>query len=61
MILKLHPDLLAHVQERAEAEYCSAAEYVRRLIIADKRATSSEGEDSKPRKIVTQFGVTERQ
>lgn len=37
LVLKLHPDLKAHVDARAAEEYCSAAEYIRRLVIADMR------------------------
>ena len=38
MMLKLHPDLKAWVDKQAENDYCTAAEYIRRLIIADMRA-----------------------
>jgi hypothetical protein len=37
MMLKLHPDLMAHVQKVAANEYITMAETVRRLIIADMR------------------------
>lgn len=38
LAFKLHPDLLAHVHDQAERHYCSPAQYVRQLIIADKLA-----------------------
>jgi hypothetical protein len=36
--IKLHPDLKAHVEMRASENYCSTAEFIRQLVIADKRA-----------------------
>lgn len=42
MMLKLHPDQMAHVVEASEANYQSAAEYVRQLILADMRAEEVE-------------------
>jgi hypothetical protein len=35
MILKLHPDLWQHVDTMSQGSYCTAAEYVRRLIVSD--------------------------
>jgi len=37
LALKLHPDLLAWVKERAADEYCTDQEIVRRLILEDMR------------------------
>lgn len=37
VILKLHPTLKAHVANQAEQEFCTVAEYLRRLIIVDMR------------------------
>lgn len=37
MMLKLHPDLLAHVRQQAEASYQSPAEYIRQLILTDMK------------------------
>lgn len=39
--VKLHPELAAHVRERAAANYQSPSEYIRSLIVADKRSESS--------------------
>lgn len=38
VMLKLHPDLKTWVEERAEENYCTQSEYIRRLIIADRLA-----------------------
>ena len=35
--LRLHPELVAHLEVQAQAHYCSVSEYVRQLIIDDKR------------------------
>lgn len=35
--IKLHPDLLAFVQEEADRRYQSQAEFIRSLIVAEKR------------------------
>ena len=37
VMLKRHPDLKAHAERVAAADYCTVAEYIRRLIIADMR------------------------
>lgn len=34
--VRLHPDLVAYVDAQAEQRYCSRAEYIRQLIVADK-------------------------
>lgn len=41
IMVKLHPDLKAHIDRQAGANYCSTSEYVRRLIVADMRATEA--------------------
>lgn len=38
LMLKMHPDLKSWVDAQAQADYTTSAEYIRRLIIADKRA-----------------------
>jgi hypothetical protein len=43
VLIKLHPDLKAHIEQQAEANYCSTSEYVRRLIILDIQAQDSDG------------------
>ena len=43
MMLKLHPDLKKHVEDMARDNYCSAAEYIRRLIVTDKKERADEG------------------
>jgi len=35
--IKMHPELLAHVRDQSVASFCSVAEYIRQLIVADKR------------------------
>lgn len=37
VILKLHPDLKTHLEQKAKDDYCTLAEYLRRLIIQDMR------------------------
>jgi hypothetical protein len=37
VLIKLHPDLFEYLVAEAEAGYVSVPEYVRQLIIADKR------------------------
>lgn len=34
--LKVHPDLMTHLQWQADRHYCSEAEFIRQLIVADK-------------------------
>lgn len=42
IMVKLHPDLKAHVETEAARGYCTVAEYVRQLIITDMRSTPKE-------------------
>jgi hypothetical protein len=42
VLLKLHPDLKSWVEARSAVHYCSQAEYIRRLIIADRIAFHGE-------------------
>jgi hypothetical protein len=37
VLLKMHPALKTHVEQAAGREYCTVAEYLRRLVIADMR------------------------
>jgi hypothetical protein len=41
LAVKLHPELAAHVRQRAAANYQSPSEYIRSLIVADKRSDES--------------------
>ena len=41
VILKLHPDLMNHINRIAAEDYCSKAEIVRRMILADMRKEAS--------------------
>jgi predicted HicB family RNase H-like nuclease len=43
-MLKIHPDMAEHIKARAEQEYISTSEYVRRLIVEDMRRSNGEGE-----------------
>lgn len=45
LAFKVHPDMKAHVIRRAQEEYCSDSEYIRRLIVADMRKTATTEED----------------
>lgn len=42
MMLKLHPDLKSYIEQAAKDNYCSAAEYIRRLIVTDKKEHANE-------------------
>ena len=45
IMVKLHPDLKAHLETSAAAGYCTVAEYVRQLIVADMRSTQKKKDD----------------